>query len=483
MTKTLSRPAVVAAADWSKSPSKRWMVRAHLEGGTYVVGAPEVVGDPTTLIARLRAGRSPDASVLLGVDFPLGLPSAYAKVAGVGSFRAFLAELRSQKWDGFLEPSDTPTTRRPFYPATPGKKGQHGKIALASGIGVSGVGDLLRRCERGTASRGAAECLFFTLGAKQVGRAAIAGLRDLVLPQLDGLRIWPFDGPLSELIGPAATTLVEIYPAEGCRQLRLPMAGRSKLKKEDRVWCGPALRRAIESMHAVLTPEADAAIAAGFQSDDDFDAMVGLLSMLLVATGLRSSGEPSDREVCEVEGWILGQSDNGVLAVPADVTGAAIPALRVDNALLERAIGIALAAHRGATDKGGHSYIRHPLRVMERVSGEGLEAMIAAVLHDVVEDSALTFDDLRREGIPETVVTALELVTKRPDEEGSADGYDAFIRRIAASGSRLAIVVKLADLADNGDLSRLDAPTSKDMERAAKYERSRAVLSEALGNG
>ncbi|MCC6765743.1 MAG: hypothetical protein IT293_13885 [Deltaproteobacteria bacterium] len=152
----------------------------------------------------------------------------------------------------------------------------------------------------------------------------------------------------------------------------------------------------------------------------------------------------------------------------------------IDNALLERAITVALAAHRGATDKGGHAYIRHPLRVMERVGGEGLEAMIAAVLHDVVEDAGVSFDRLLHEGIPRTVIDALELVTKRPEEKGSEAGYDAFVRRIAEGGSRLAIVVKLADLADNADLSRLASPTEKDHARAAKYERARQVLLAAL---
>ncbi len=128
---------------------------------------------------------------------------------------------------------------------------------------------------------------------------------------------------------------------------------------------------------------------------------------------------------------------------------------------LERAIEIARKAHEGQFDKGGAPYIGHPLRVMERVGPE--EAKMAAALHDVVEDSSVTLGDLRAEGFPESVVEAVEALTKRPGES-----YEDFILRAAAN--KTARTVKLADLLDNCDLSRIPDPGPEDCERLRKYQ-------------
>ena len=82
---------------------------------------------------------------------------------------------------------------------------------------------------------------------------------------------------------------------------------------------------------------------------------------------------------------------------------------------LEKAIQIAVEAHAGTKDKGGKAYILHPISVMMRVETE--EEKIVAILHDVVEDTDWTFDALRKEGFSETVIEALETVTKSSEEE------------------------------------------------------------------
>lgn len=132
---------------------------------------------------------------------------------------------------------------------------------------------------------------------------------------------------------------------------------------------------------------------------------------------------------------------------------------------LERAIEIAAATHAGQTDKGGAPYILHPLRVMLRVAPGAQQ--IVAVLHDVVEDSAgkVTFDDLVREGFSREVIDGVRAVTKVEGES-----YEAFIARAALDPVGKA--VKLADLAENSDLSRIDRPTEKDLERGEKYRRA-----------
>lgn len=131
--------------------------------------------------------------------------------------------------------------------------------------------------------------------------------------------------------------------------------------------------------------------------------------------------------------------------------------------LLEKALAIALRAHQGQKDKAGAPYILHPLRVMLRMETE-LE-MIAAVLHDVVEDSGLTVEDLRREGIPEAALVAVEHLTRRKEES-----YEEFIERVKQNA--IACKVKLADLEDNMDIRRLEHLEVKDTQRLDKYLRA-----------
>lgn len=140
--------------------------------------------------------------------------------------------------------------------------------------------------------------------------------------------------------------------------------------------------------------------------------------------------------------------------------------------MLNKAIEIANRAHIGQVDKAGEPYILHPLRVMLRQNGE--VERICAVLHDVIEDSDVTFDDLRREGFAEEVIKVLDCVTKRAGES-----YDDFINRILPN--EIACRVKLADLYDNMNLSRIKNPTEKDRERIEKYRKAAELISNALG--
>lgn len=143
----------------------------------------------------------------------------------------------------------------------------------------------------------------------------------------------------------------------------------------------------------------------------------------------------------------------------------------VSRAALERAIALAVEKHAGQVDKAGSPYILHPLRVMLAVDGE-YERM-AAVLHDVVEDCVVTPSDLRGRGFPEPVVEAIEALTKRPDEHGP-DRYFDFVER--AGQNDIARAVKLADIADNMDLSRIESPTEEDHLRVERYRKARKLL-------
>ena len=137
--------------------------------------------------------------------------------------------------------------------------------------------------------------------------------------------------------------------------------------------------------------------------------------------------------------------------------------------MLERAIEIAVEAHKGQIDKGGSPYILHPLRVMMSVDLE-LEKIVA-VLHDVVEDSNWTFEDLLAEGFSIEVIEALQSVTKEsPDED-----YDLFIQR--AMQNPIARKVKIADLRDNLDVTRISEITDTDVKRINKYKKALKLLS------
>ena len=134
---------------------------------------------------------------------------------------------------------------------------------------------------------------------------------------------------------------------------------------------------------------------------------------------------------------------------------------------LQRAIEIAVEAHRGQTDKAGAPYLLHPLRVMMSLDTD--EERIVGVLHDVVEDGpGWTFERLEEEGFSPAVLDALRLVTKRPEDEGDSETfYVAFVRR--AKGNKIARRVKTADILDNLNASRLSALTEKDMRRMNRY--------------
>ncbi|NGZ83904.1 HD domain-containing protein [Duganella aceris] len=136
-------------------------------------------------------------------------------------------------------------------------------------------------------------------------------------------------------------------------------------------------------------------------------------------------------------------------------------------ATLERAIAIAAEAHAGQVDKAGQPYILHPLRVMLRVASD--HERMAAVLHDVVEDTGVSLPQLEAEGFAPQVVAAVEALTKRPGESR----LDAAQR---AAADPIARRVKLADNAENMDLTRIPHPSERDYARVEEYKLVREIL-------
>lgn len=134
---------------------------------------------------------------------------------------------------------------------------------------------------------------------------------------------------------------------------------------------------------------------------------------------------------------------------------------------LERAIAIAAEAHSGQLDKAGQPYILHPIKVMLRMQSN--DERIAAVLHDVVEDTSVTLQSLREAGFDEQLLDAVDALTKREGESR----MDAAKR---AKRNPLARAVKLSDNAENSDITRIANPTAKDFARLEEYRAVREFL-------
>jgi hypothetical protein len=329
-----SVPAVVAHADWGCDPRKRQLAVARL---TAPVVAPryEVVSlapAPDDLFAGLDFlgldffGLDPPGldsaglglgvvggsrGCLVGFDFPIGLPRAYADAAGVAAFPPFLDLIGSPPWQDFSRVAEQAieiSLARPFYPQRPGGTS---RADLARGLGLASA-DLRRRAD-GTD----AETLFWTLGGKQAGKAALHGWRLLRQARSDGLALalWPFDGSLGALLaGPASFVVAETYPREFYRYIGAPPRARwSKRRQADRLECIPALlewaRALAVSWDPAIRRRAEAGFAAGPTGEDEFDSVVGVLGMIAVVTGTIAAGPPpGDPALATTEGWILGRA-------------------------------------------------------------------------------------------------------------------------------------------------------------------------------
>jgi len=312
-------PATIAAhADWSVDPRKRWAAIAYGEADIWHLAAPVPVGDVATFPARLRA-MADGGAVALGVDLPLGLPRAYAALLPERDFPHFLTTVSTRPDFFQVCPSLAEVgLGRPFYPAR-GVAGMT-RAAHALALGFPGAHGLSRACDRATAERPAGAPLFWTLGANQSGKAAIAAWRDMLLPNLagddDGIRLWPFAGAFRALLTPGKVALAETYPAEALRHFGITLNG-SKRRQADRAAVAARLRAVMMALAVRSDPALEQAIATGFGSDpageDRFDCILGVLCVLNVLAGNRPDIAPTDTWIRRWEGWVLGQT-----ALPRD---------------------------------------------------------------------------------------------------------------------------------------------------------------------
>lgn len=285
------QPAEIWAIDWGAKPKKRQLCRAVPAGKRWVIEAPRALTEEPRAL-RFRPG------ALVAFDCPLGLPASYAEKAGITSFRGALRTLGTGRFERFWDIARTPdeiAIERPFYPAGTGAKQEE----LERVLGPKAT--WLRPCDRATG----AGPLFWTLGPKQVGASAITIWRDVLQPQVDGIALWPFDGPLSELLRSGRTIVAEMYPAFLLKTLgwfepvaKRTQAGRAAVGRF-------VVEKHLEGLDAIAVRDK---LLDGFgpgpDGEDPFDATVAAIALvkLLQRGGIPEPDEASRR----VEGWLLG---------------------------------------------------------------------------------------------------------------------------------------------------------------------------------
>jgi hypothetical protein len=310
-------PTRIAHADWGTAANKCVVATAELNDGRYHVRLPRTVRAGTDLIQRMRLADHPGLSTLLGFDFPLGVPRAYAQTASITNFADWFRRLElDSAFFNIASDIKEVSTARPFFPMlitdrTPGIKT---RFRVALGLGAE---EMLRACDRSHCSRPAASEMFWALGPAAVGKMTLAGWKHAIRLALAApsrrYSIWPFDGPMPHLLEASDAVIVETYPRDAYLQLGLQMGrhGTSKTRQADRAAETPRL---VEwcAANAVL-PDNDLLdqVLDGFGphkgGDDLFDAVVGLFGMIDTMRRGAEPDLPDDPAVHLIEGWMFGQ--------------------------------------------------------------------------------------------------------------------------------------------------------------------------------
>lgn len=303
---------------------------ATRQRGSYVAYSPQPVGEMSTLIDRLRRHIGRSACILMGFDFPIGLPASYALLCGIESFPHFLRQLVSKengsslsRWSRFHEVCATEAEialERPFYPLRPGGARRD---AIHEALGLANRNELYRECELRHAERTSASSLFWTLGGNQVGKSALLGWRNVLGPEMarhpESIRLWPFDGTMEALIQPGTVIATETYPTEYHGRL-FGHALRGKRYASRRKELAPAWLESARRMGVRIDRKLRRQILNGFvetdltrpmseardEKDDALDATIGLFGMLAALQEYGPHLEPQAPRIRAVEGWIFG---------------------------------------------------------------------------------------------------------------------------------------------------------------------------------
>ena len=294
-------------SDWSVAPNKRWSAIAERSPNGWSIASLAQTPSPAGFLDLLfdRPG------TLAGFDFPIGLPLFYLNTMKI-EFCELLSSPLPDSAQHFFSAAETLlgiSPAQPFYRIHPkGCRRQH----LLHRLHCGDFNDLLRECDKATANRSRAESIFWTVGPKQVSKAALSGWQDILGPaRARGAGIWPFDGPLSSL-SRRALTLAETYPAEVYQHLGMSRTVK-KRTQAGRTAAGAVLLAWAARYQVTVAPKIAGLVADGFgarpDEEDAFDAITGLCGMIEVADGHRAEAPDALWDSPPREGWILGQTD------------------------------------------------------------------------------------------------------------------------------------------------------------------------------
>jgi hypothetical protein len=279
-------------------------------------------GNTSTLLASTRQQLNDNHRVIIGFDFPIGFPETFGLRTGFSGFLDALPNLGRGNWSNFFTKTDDASLvciQRPFYPRTGKPAGSTSAEKQEKALGIP-RSQLFRRCELQTYNRTKASPLFWTIGAKQVGTAAMSGWQEILKPLLDDkqrkFKIWPFEGSLESILKSDCDIVVETYPGEAYNHIDFPKHWKGKRNQSDRKdravdILGWMERNGVTAAGPIRSRIEDG-FGAGSKGEDPFDAVVGICSMISVVEGKRSEGPKNFRAseaLTTYEGWIFGQTD------------------------------------------------------------------------------------------------------------------------------------------------------------------------------
>jgi hypothetical protein len=298
---------VLAHADWSVRKSGRWLVTAEPSKGRWRINEPVMVNVNGLL------GDDIGIRGMLGVDVPIGVPIHWAKLVKIDCFLRALKNFGEGCWVDTLHPAVTADQISLFRPFYPHKTGGAKQVHILKALDACHINLLRRHCDFDQEGRPAASPLFWTLGAAQVGKAAIDFWLSVLRPAVlaEQVHVWPFHGTLDALANKAKPIVAETYPGEAYSwfNLEITKKNRSKRRIDDRLLDSQRLLEVVSNLDFDLEPNAEEQVINGFKNggEDAFDAFVGLLAVVSVVKGHRPEPEIRDDAVRQTEGWILGR--------------------------------------------------------------------------------------------------------------------------------------------------------------------------------
>src|ERR1700730_1448595 len=295
-------------SDWSLHSRKRWTAVAHRSRTGWLINRLRQTPAPNEFLDFLF---DQTRRTLAGFDFPIGLPVFYLNKMELEFCQLLSAPASDQSRSFFsvVETLSDISLNRPFYRKHP-RGGRHAD--LLRGLECEAFADLLRECDKKTSFRSRAESIFWTVGAKQVGKAALSGWREILIPALEReARLWPFEGSLASLDS-NVLTIAETYPGEAYQHIGMRRLVK-KRSQEGRRTNGAVVLDWASKREVRFSPEIERLVMHGFGASEDgedpFDAIAGLCAMIEVSDGRRAEAPNSITFLNRSEGWILGQID------------------------------------------------------------------------------------------------------------------------------------------------------------------------------